>query len=107
MFVEFTSKVNDFTFKMNGMEGWDLKEEKIVACSFDSLGGRGQGVITHGEDLVSVNSREVTFEGKSREHTVIIKRLGPDKITSQTINIKAEGEAKPDSPVLEWTRIMD
>ena len=50
-----------------GIIGWDPEKERIVSYSFDSLGARGEGIITPTESTIETSGRYISPHGTTAE----------------------------------------
>jgi hypothetical protein len=98
---QFTAEVNGIVIVSGqGLIGWDKSAGRIVECGFDSLGGRGEGIVEKRDDKWYESGMGVAPDGKVGSGTSIVTILDND--THEILEI---GRVGPQGEVLPNQKI--
>ncbi len=95
--------VRDFTMKAQGQQvmtgsqriGWDPVRRQFKTWTFDSEGGSGEGYWTHDGDRWVMKAEGVRQDGQHASATIILNRLGKDRVSWQAVDRTLGGLAMP------------
>lgn len=84
--------------------GWDPEAEQIRSWIFGAEGGFGEGYWEAEDDRWVAKLTGVLPDGRRAAMTQILKRTGPDSMTSQLIGGEIDGALQPAKPAVKMKR---
>lgn len=85
--------------------GWDPEAEQIRSWIFGADGGFGEGYWEEEDDRWVAKLTGVLPDGRRAAVTQILKRTGPDSMTSQLTGGEIDGELQPAKPAVRMKRV--
>ena len=87
--------------------GWDPEAEQIRSWIFGADGGFGEGYWEEEDDRWVAKLTGVLPDGRRAAVTQILKRTGPDSMTSQLTGGEIDGELQPAKPAVKMKRVQE
>ncbi len=87
--------------------GWDPERQEIRSWNFDSDGSFGEGTWSRDIDTWTISVQGVFPDGRRGTATQVIRRVGPDEMTTQMVSHDVEGFVFPNADSIRVVRVKE